>query len=119
MAPTEIITWIIGSAVAIVGIYATIVGAQKALTDARAVRRPHTAYEALDARVRHLEAADEAKGREIQRLRTHVRRLAGVLGREVTMILDWIDAGSPPPPPTRETQVVRDLIRDIARDTED
>lgn len=116
MAPLEILTWIVGTAVAIVGIYGTIAGAQKALSDARATKRPPTAYEALDQRVRYLEERDIEKDSEIQRLRSHVRRLAGVVGREVVVILDWIDGGAKPPPPTHEASVVRDLIRDVTDD---
>ena len=92
-------------------------GGRKALADARALKMPPaTPYEALAARVTALEASDTEKGKEISRLRSQVHRLAGVLSREVVLILDWIDNGSAPPPPDRETRIVKDVINDLEKD---
>lgn len=101
---------------AVVGAWALYAGGRKALADARAIKTPVAPYEALAQRVTDLEAADAAKGVELNRLRKQVRRLAGALSREVAHVLDWIDSGAPPPPPEREVLALRELIEDINAD---
>lgn len=95
-------------------------GGRKLMAESKALKSPPpTPYEALAARVTDLEASDQVKGKELTRLRGQVRRLAGVMSREVVIILDWIDGGAMPPPPARESRVVRELIRDIDSDMTD
>ena len=92
-------------------------GGRKALADAGALKMPPaTPYEALAARVTALESADAEKGQEISRLRSPVRRLAGVLTRERQAAPNSHDDGAEPPPPDREVERIRSVIHDINRD---
>lgn len=93
----------------------------KSWRDARQVGRPQTPYEALAARVVALEKADtEKSGRidgledKVGALKASVRRLAGVLIREVAQVLSWIDRGAKPPRPEQEIKVIRELIADLS-----
>lgn len=108
--------------IAVIGALATAwglwAGGRKALADARALKAPPvTPYEALAQRVADLEVSDAKKGKEISRLRGQVDRLYGVLSREVVLILNWIDSGSSPPPPDRETRVVKEVIDELSKET--
>jgi len=95
-------------------------GARKMLTEARALKGPPaTPYEAIAARVTALEAADEAKTKRIDALHASVRRLAGVLTREVASLLAWVESGAVPPPPQREIGIIQQLIRDLDHPQED
>ena len=92
----------------------------KAWRDARQIGRPSTPYEALAARVVALEKADAEKSDRIDgledkvgALKASVRRLAGVLIREVAHVLAWIDRGAKPPRPDQEIKVIRELIADL------
>ncbi|SJN26858.1 hypothetical protein FM125_06415 [Micrococcus lylae] len=92
----------------------------KAWRDARQIGRPATPYEALAARVVALEKADAEKSDRIDgledkvgALKASVRRLAGVLIREVAHVLAWIDRGAKPPRPDQEIKVIRELIADL------
>ena len=92
----------------------------KAWRDARQIGKPATPYEALAARVVALEKADAEKSDRIDgledkvgALKASVRRLAGVLIREVAHVLAWIDRGAKPPRPDQEIQVIRELIADL------
>lgn len=90
-------------------------GGRKLMAESRALKSPPpTPYEALAARVTHLEDADASKGREIARLRGEVRSLRGWLGNEVRFIIEWIDRGAPPPPPEREVQRLKELIQKMS-----
>ena len=93
----------------------------KAWRDARQIGKPTTPYEALAARVVALEDDATEKGNRIDELETKVgalkasvRRLAGVLLREVAAVLAWIDRGAKPPRPDQEITVIRQLIADLA-----
>ena len=93
----------------------------KAWRDARQIGKPTTPYEALAARVVALEDDATEKGNRIDELETKVgalkasvRRLAGVLMREVAAVLAWIDGGAKPPRPDQEITVIRQLIADLA-----
>ena len=93
----------------------------KAWRDARQIGKPTTPYEALAARVVALEDDATEKGNRIDELETKVgalkasvRRLAGVLLREVAAVLTWIDRGAKPPRPDQEITVIRQLIADLA-----
>ena len=93
----------------------------KAWRDARQIGKPTTPYEALAARVVALEDDATEKGNRIDELETKVgalkasvRRLAGVLLREVAAVLTWIDKGAKPPRPDQEITVIRQLIADLA-----
>ena len=96
----------------------------KSWRDAKQVgRAPATAYEILEARLVKLEIADEEKsGRiddldaEVLDLRRAVRRLAGVLTREVASVLTWITSGARPPAPHEEIAFIRSVITDLERD---
>jgi len=116
MTGVALLDWAIGSLVALTGAFGVWAGARKTLADARATKQPATAYEALERRVIALETADADKGHEISRLRNQVRRLAGVLTREVQAVLNWHDEGAHPPPPDVEVDRIRSVIRDIAHD---
>lgn len=116
MTGVAVLDWAIGSLVAIVGAYGVWAGGRKALADARATKTPATAYEALERRVIALETADAEKSWELSRLRSQVRRLAGVLTREVQAVLNWHDDGANPPPPDVEVERIRSVIRDISHD---
>ena len=92
----------------------------KAWRDARQIGKPDTPYEALAARVVALEKADAEKSDRIDgledkvgALKASVRRLAGVLIREVAHVLAWIDRGAKPPRPDQEIKVIRELIADL------
>ena len=92
----------------------------KAWRDARQIGKPTTPYEALAARVVALEDDATEKGNRIDELETKVgalkasvRRLAGVLLREVAAVLAWIDRGAKPPRPDQEITVIRQLIADL------
>lgn len=92
----------------------------KAWRDARQIGKPSTPYEALAARVVALEDDAAEKARRIDglegkvgALKASVRRLAGVLIREVAHVLAWIDRGAKPPRPEQEIQVIRELIADL------
>ena len=93
----------------------------KAWRDARQIGKPTTPYEALAARVVALEDDATEKGNRIDELETKVgalkasvRRLAGVLLREVAAVLAWIDRGAKSPRPDQEITVIRQLIADLA-----
>lgn len=60
-------------------------------------------------RIRHLEASHTT-------LRAQLRRVAAVMVREVAAVLDWVDAGASPPPPSRDMAVIRDVIQQLDRD---
>lgn len=117
MTGHPVLDTILALAAALASLWGLYTGGRKALADARATKTPATPYEALAARVTALETADADKGKEISRLRRQVRRLAGALAEEVTHILDWIDRGAEPPPPAREISALRQIIRDLDRDT--
>lgn len=119
MTGFALVDWGIGAIVALAGALGLFAGARKTLADARATRNPTTPYEALERRVMNLEESDADKGRELSRLRTQFRRLAGALTNEVAVILRWMEDGSPPPPPDREARIIRALIRDIDNDMQD
>ena len=92
----------------------------KAWRDARQIGKPATPYEALAARVVALEndAADKSDRitsleERLSLLRGSVRRLGGVLMREVAAVLAWIDRGAKPPRPEQEIKVIRELIEDL------
>ena len=100
----------------------------KAWRDARQIGKPTTPYEALAARVVALEDDATATATERRKdarriddledqvgaLKASVRRLAGVLLREVAAVLTWIDSGAKPPRPDQEITVIRQLIADLA-----
>ena len=50
--------------------------------------------------------------RQNEILTRNLRRLAGVMSREVVVVLDWADSGTPPPP-SREIAIVRAVIDDL------
>lgn len=92
----------------------------KAWRDARQTGKPVTPYEALASRVVALEDDAAEKSERIDQLedrigalRSSVRRLAGVLMREVAHVLTWIDRGAKPPRPEQEITVIRQLIADL------
>lgn len=102
------------------GLYAVIAGGLKARREARALGQPPpTPYEALAARVVALEQADSAKTARLDILDRSVRRLAGVLTREVAAVLTWIAGGSRPPAPDAEIAVIRAVITDLEGDRAD
>lgn len=93
----------------------------KSWKDAQAVGKvPPTPYEVLVARVAALEEKDIAKSDRIDRLdgevlnlRSTVRRLAGVLSREVASVIHWIDGGARPPAPDDEIERIKTVIADL------
>lgn len=117
MTGVAVLDWILGSVTALLGAYGVWAGGRKALADARATKKPPpTPYEALANRVSVLETSDAEKSWELSRLRSQVRRLAGVLTREVQAVLNWHDDGANPPPPDVEVERIRSVIRDISHD---
>lgn len=85
--------------------------AVEAIQRAAAVeRRAATAEQRADA----AERAAHAQAGEIRSLRASLQRIAGIMSREMTYILDWIDSGAQPPPPAREARIVREALADIA-----
>lgn len=116
MTGIDLLDWAVGALVALAGAFGVWAGARKTLADARATKQPATAYEALERRVIALETSDAEKSWELSRLRSQVRRLAGVLTREVRTVLDWVDAGTAPPPPDSEVDRIRNVIHDIQTD---
>lgn len=116
MTGVALVDWIVGIIVALAGAGGVWAGARKTLADARATKQPATAYEALERRVIALESADAEKSWELSRLRSQVRRLAGILTREVQTVLNWHDDGAHPPPPEVEVDRIRSVIHEINHD---
>lgn len=69
---------------------------------------------AADQRASATEQLASDQAREIRSLRASLQRIAGIMSREMTYILDWIDSGAQPPPPAREARIVREALADIA-----
>lgn len=114
MTGAPLVDWIIGAVAAVAGIFGVFAGGRKALADARSLKTPATPYEALANRVTKLEESDAEKSVELSVLRAQVRRLAGVLTREVHTLITWHESGSKPPPPDREVTVIKDVIHELA-----
>ena len=80
-------------------------------------RRAATAEQRADTAEQRADAAERAahtQAGEIRSLRASLQRIAGIMSREMTYILDWIDSGAQPPPPAREARIVREALADIA-----
>lgn len=119
MTGYPIVDGILAAVTALLGAYGVWAGGRKALADARALKAPPpTPYEALANRVSALETSDAEKGRELSRLRQQLRRLAGVMTREVAAVVRWHDDGQHHPPPDREVTVIRAVIRELEHDPE-
>lgn len=118
--PAELVP-ILATVAVLVALWKIVGEGVKAWRAARQIGRPETPYEALAARVVVLERADTEKACRIDdlegqvgALKSSVRRLAGVLIREVAHVLAWIDKGAKPPRPEQEITVIRELIADLS-----
>lgn len=115
--PAEAVPWLAIPA-AIFGLWKLAWEGLKTIKEARQVgRAPQTPYEALAERVVALERSDAKKTERLDLLESSVRRLAGVLTREVAAVLSWIAGGSRPPAPDAEITLIRSVIADLERTT--
>lgn len=117
-------------------LYGGFVGARKTLKDAKATgAKSETVagtpvdlsepFKILVNRVTRLEEADESKSKKISELRREqdhlratVRRLVGVLTREVAHVVQWISSGANPPSPDSELEVIQSVINDLKDSSE-
>lgn len=119
MTGIEFVDWIIGSVVALAGVFGVIAGGMKMMAEGQKLKsQPETPYSALSERVEKLEQADASKGKEISRLRSQLYRVVGVLTREVSTLIAWHESGAPPPSPDKEIAVIKSIINDIIKDTD-
>lgn len=117
MTGVALIDWIIGSFVALAGAFGVIAGAMKMFAEGRNLKAAaKTPYNLLNDRVSKLEESDEAKSKEIFRLRSQIYRVVGVVTREVTTLVAWHEGGRTPPAPDQEVAIVRQLIEEIKED---
>lgn len=72
---------------------------------AKRVETTAAPYSDMAARLERVERHNEV-------LTRNLRRLAGVLSREVVVVLDWADTGQPPPP-SHEIGIIRSVINDL------
>lgn len=117
MTGVELFDWIIGSVVALAGVFGVVAGGMKMIAEGRILKQaPKTPYDVLSNRLEKLELSDEEKSKDLSRIRSQVYRLAGVLTREVSTLINWHESGRVPPPPDREVAIIKEVIHEIKED---